>query len=716
VAAAPPRGLSFRTRLQVTFVGLGLAAIAVTGWESSARASAALEQATINRLAAIRETRASELERYFDSLLKHVVALSSDESAIVAAEQMQDAWAAMSPADAQADERLRRFYSNEIAPRVNRHPSAAQPVEATLPADPRSRLLQSVYLADNPHPIGAKDLLLAAPGAGDYGALHARYHPMFHRYQSAFGFYDILLISTLDSRIVYSVMKEADLGVSLDEAPYRDTNLARAYRQARDLTGSDEAVLVDYAPYIASYYAPAAFAASPIRRAGATVGVLAIQVSIIEVNRVMSGDARWREEGLGATGHSYLVGGDFRLRSDLRRESEDADIVSERLRGAGIAEDVLESARASGTGILTLPVTPDVAELVRSGARGSGAGVGWGGIPVLRSYAPLNLSGLPWTVVAEIDRREAFAPVSALRQRILLLGLAVALVFLLTAAWVATSVTRPVLALAGLARRLGSGDLHARAPEDSTDEIGQLSTAFNRMSEDLRRTMVSKQELEVLAGRLISAQEDERTRVARELHDDLSQRLAAVAIDAGRLERTLAGTGERHPGFDDLKRKLAGLADDIHGLSRRLHPAMLDDLGLAAAVETECRAFVERGGPVVDTDIGAGLDDLPRDTRLAAYRIVQEALRNIQRHANASTVHLTLQRTEDALNLEVRDDGRGFARGGAGWHPGIGLASMEERTRLLGGTFAIESREGHGTRLRVQLPLVTDGEATNHPR
>jgi methyl-accepting chemotaxis protein len=716
IAASRRNGLSFRTRLQLTFVGLGLAAIAITGWESSARAAAALEEATVNRLAAIRETRASELERYFDSLLKHVVALSNDESSIVAVEEMRNAWAAMAPADAAADERLGLFYRTEIVPRVNRLQSTALPSDAGVPADPRSRRLQSVYLADNPHPIGAKDLLLAAAAAGEYGTLHARYHPMFHRYQSAFGFYDILLISAVDGRIVYSVMKETDLGASLDDAPFRETNLARAYRQARDLTGDGDAVLVDYAPYIASYYTPAAFAAAPIRRAGATVGVLAIQVSISEVNRVMSGDARWREEGLGTTGHSYLVGSDLRLRSDLRRDNDTSDVVSTRLLGAGMSEEALKAARASGTGILTLPVTPDVAELVKSGARGSGPGVGWGGVPVLRSYAPLNLAGLPWTVVAEIDRSEAFAPVSALRRRIFLLGLGVGLVFLLTAAWVATSVTRPVLALAAVARRLGRGDLHARATEESTDEIGQLTTAFNRMSEDLRRTMVSKQELEVLAGRLITAQEDERTRVARELHDDLSQRLAAVAIDTGRLERILAGSGARHPGFDDLKRKLAGLADDIHGLSRRLHPAMLDDLGLAAAVETECRAFVERGGPVVETEIPADLDDLPRETRLAAYRIVQEALRNIVRHANAEEVRLTLQKSDGLLTVEVTDDGRGFARGGADWHPGIGLASMEERTRLLGGTFEVASGAGLGTRIRAQFPLGTDGETTNHPR
>jgi signal transduction histidine kinase len=237
------------------------------------------------------------------------------------------------------------------------------------------------------------------------------------------------------------------------------------------------------------------------------------------------------------------------------------------------------------------------------------------------------------------------------------------------------------------------------------DEIGQLEAAFNRMSEDLRKTTVSRDELEVLAGRLISAHEEERTRVARELHDDLVQRLAAVTIEAGRLSE-----GPSAAAIEQLKRRLAGLAEDVHRLSRRLHPAMIEELGLEAALESEIRAFVERGGPPVELSVGGPLQRLSPDGRLALFRISQEGLRNIYRHSNASEVTLQIRGVDGAVELELRDDGQGFDRSAPGWHAGLGLASMEERTRLLGGSFAVESEPGRGTRILARLPCDEETE------
>jgi signal transduction histidine kinase len=249
-------------------------------------------------------------------------------------------------------------------------------------------------------------------------------------------------------------------------------------------------------------------------------------------------------------------------------------------------------------------------------------------------------------------------------------------------------------------------------PVESSDEVGQLTQAFNRMSEELRRTTVSKTELETLAGRLISAQEEERSRIARELHDDLTQRLAAVAIEAGRMEKHPESLpGDLRAGLERLKREMAQIADDVHGLSRRLHPAILDDLGLTAAVEAECRGVLERGGPWVDFTPQGDWSSVSRDTQLALYRIIQESLRNAHRHSGASEVTLRLQNTGSEAALEIRDNGQGFDRKAPGWRPGLGLASMEERTRLLGGTFAVHSQPGEGTVIRASIPANnTHGE------
>lgn len=710
--SSTPFRSSLRTRFQVTFVLLALAAIGLTVWIASVGASAALRSATYDRLAAIRQTRQHALERYFEEMEQHVVALSTSETTSLALQELREAWPqiAEAPPESLEHRSLANFYEQSFAARVARKVSPAELLATWFPSDPRTRMLQYQAIATNPHPVGSKDMLLELEGA--WGRAHAQHHPTFHRYQSAFGFYDIFLISAPEGRVLYTVMKEIDLGAELTREPYGATRLGQVYRRALELPRGNppQAVaLEDFAPYVASSFAPAAFIAAPVRVAGAVVGVLAMQLSIREVDRVMTGNQRWQDEGLGDTGQAYLIGSDETLRSDPRPHLENAERFYADLRASGLGDQVVDLIRHDQTAVLNLPV--DLQTLARVGAEGSRAelGVSVTGQRVLRSRAPLEVLGLHWTLVAEIDEEEAFASVRALQTRLLAVGAGLSGLFFVVAGWLGASIVRPMLELARTVRRIGAGDRTVTVPVRSSDEVGQLAMAFNTMTADLERTTVSKTELEQLAGRLISAQEDERRRVARELHDDVVQRVAATAIEVGRLEHLPGTSGPQRAGLQDLRRTLARLSENVHGLSRRIHPAMLDELGLAAGIESECRAFMERGGPPVDVTVrgpAGSFETLPKETALALYRIVQEALRNAWQHADASEVRIELERSGAEVSLRVVDNGIGFDRHGTGWKAGLGLASMEERVRLLGGSIVVESARHRGTTIEVTLPVV----------
>lgn len=696
---------SYRAKLQATLVMLGIAAIAVAGWQVSSGAGAAMRQVTYDRLAAIRETRSRQIERYFHNVTSHVLALSSDESAIAALEAFRDAWPTVPNASPAETAALRSYYETEFAPRIA--PGTPESgTERWFPSDPRIRRLQHLYLAANPKPVGDKSQFLAAPGGGAYGDAHIRFHPTFSGYLNAFGFYDIFLLNASDGRILYTVSKEIDLGVQLTAEPYLDTPLARAFRRAMALQEPEEAVIEDYAPYAPSYFAPAAFFATPVWRAGAKIGVLAIQVSIGEVNRVMTGERNWRQEGLGETGQAYIVGPDRMLRSDFRFEIERPEEFFAQLRSSGVDPAVVDRIRRNRTAILNLRVSDAMIERMDTSPGSVWMAHDTRGVPVLCSHRKLEVPGLGWILIAEIEAAEALAPVRSLQMRILLIGLALALSCLLAAHWLSRTVTRPVLALADSTRKLGSREFGVRIPVDRDDELGQLAAAFNRMAEDLERTTVSKADLEVLARRLITAQEEERTYLARELHDDITQYVAALAIEVGRIAR-IPGENEdaRREGLEGVKRRLAQLSDEIHGLSRRLHPAKLYDLGLVAAIESECRATFELGGPPVDFQYGGDLSSLSEEVQLSLYRIVQESLNNVRRHAGASSAQIRLKRDGPSIHLEVEDDGRGFDRSAPGWRPGLGLASMGERIGLLRGRFSVHSQPGQGARIEADIPL-----------
>lgn len=658
---------SYRTKLQIAFVLLGLAAVGVTGWQSSSTAAAALREATYQRLTAIAETKRRQVERYFKNVGDHVLALSSDESTLRAMEGFESAWPSVPLVSAAQEKALAETYR-------------ALPPE-WYPKDPRTKTLQSAFFAST-HPEALRQLIVAAPGTGAYGEIHARFHPTLHRYYGAFGFYDIFLISVRDSRILYTVVKEIDLGMRLKEAPYDRTSLARLVQRTLTLQEPETYLVEDYEAYLPSRLEPAAFFAAPMWRGGAQIGVLAIQISIDELNAVMTGDENWEQEGLGKTGQAYIVGPDNELRSEMRFNGKKGESGKKR--------------------ILNVAIPREVADSIRSGVRGTHLGHDFRNVPVLRSHTPLTISGLNWTLIAEIESDEALKPVSNLQRQVLFWGIGLAIVVLALATILARSVTKPVLALARSASRIGSRDFDTKLPVQSNDEIGQLAASFNQMAEDLRRTTVSKGELETLAGRLIGAQEEERTRIARELHDDLSQRLAATAIDLGRLQRAAP---EHEDDLLRVKAQVVRLSEDVHGLSRRLHSSTLDDIGLVAAVEAECRSFFERGGPPVTFSADGEFEFLEHDVQLALYRIVQEALRNIQKHSGADDVSVRLRRIADRVELEIEDNGRGFDLGDRSWRRGVGLASMEERANLLQGQCAIQSNVGEGTRIRVSVPV-----------
>jgi PAS domain S-box-containing protein len=220
--------------------------------------------------------------------------------------------------------------------------------------------------------------------------------------------------------------------------------------------------------------------------------------------------------------------------------------------------------------------------------------------------------------------------------------------------------------------------------------------------------------MQALNARLLRAQEDERRRLAREMHDDVTQRLAVLAIEAGRLEMLLKPSCQGCDGaaptaaVDKLRHmteQIVKLSSDVHAISRQLHPSILDDLGLAEAIESECQSFTDREGIAVKLEVAALPDALPNDLALCFYRILQEALRNVAKHAATDRVSVSLSVDGSSLLLRVADEGVGFDLSRSRAAPGLGLASMRERARLCGAELHATSVLQRGTTIEVRAPL-----------
>ncbi|MFI5182499.1 MAG: ATP-binding protein [Thermoanaerobaculia bacterium] len=348
--------------------------------------------------------------------------------------------------------------------------------------------------------------------------------------------------------------------------------------------------------------------------------------------------------------------------------------------------------------------------------------------------APLSL--LPLALVVRQEESELLAPLHAAERRVLVaapFGLVLVILF----AWgAARSLTEPIAVLTSAAERIAGGELSSAIPPLGEDEVGRLGRSLETMriklAEDFERERRVQEELEKrvterthdlltltrelkdrderrarLLAKFIRAQEEERKRIARELHDETCQTVAAlsVAVDAA---LAMPPDPERRR-LGEIKDFAARALAEVHRVIYDLRPSVLDDLGLAAAVRWLGERHLAPVGIAFRCEI-AGLDErLPVEVETAVFRVVQEALMNVVRHAGAETVLVQMERSGDRIEIEVEDDGRGFEPASVTTPEssgrGLGLLGIRERVELLGGKVTIDSAPNRGTRVAVSVPV-----------
>lgn len=226
---------------------------------------------------------------------------------------------------------------------------------------------------------------------------------------------------------------------------------------------------------------------------------------------------------------------------------------------------------------------------------------------------------------------------------------------------------------------------------------------FLKQKEELE---ASAQQLFAVAGRVVDSQEEEKRRIARELHDDFSQRLAIVNMKITKLaghDRALSA-GELNANLEEVRESISSVAEDLHGLSHQLHPARLELLGLIGALRAQCSDIERARGINIAFEANASNEDASPPAATCLYRVLQETLMNVAKHSRSAKAHVTLMRQGEQLEMRVRDEGQGFVAG-AGTFKGIGLTNIEERVRLLNGRLIVNSTPGRGTEIVVQLPV-----------
>ena len=528
------RNFRIGTRILLVLSCVAIAAAGTTGFIGYRIARHSLEEESFNKLTAVREMKASQIEDYFQEITNQVITFSEDRMVIDAMRLFKEGFrniatelsiqeADMGPLDSVVHD----YYRDEFVTRLNANRAVQASASDYWPDDINARVLQSHYIAKNPNETGRKHLQDAVEDGSSYDKAHAVYHPIIRSYLERFGYYDIFLVDPDTGHIVYTVFKEVDYCTSLLTGPHKDTNLAEAFRAAQRSSDEGFVKLVDYKPYPPSYDAQASFVACPIFDGDKKTGVVLFQMPVDRINDIMTNNEGWSSVGLGESGETYIVAADHMLRNQSRFLIEDRDNYFKMIRGLGVSADTIERIENLNSTIGLQKVETVGTRAALRGETGTQAFPDYRGVSVLSSYRPLDIPDVHWVIMSEIDEAEAFAYVYQLRNLMLGWLLCVVAIIVLVAISFARSIKQPLQILTDNARQLEHGNLDVTIDIEGRDEIGVLGRSFYAMRASIRQLV----------------------RDLRTLNEELEQKVADRTEELSRQKEMLENTLESltHP-------------------------------------------------------------------------------------------------------------------------------------------------------------------------
>lgn len=377
--------------------------------------------------------------------------------------------------------------------------------------------------------------------------------------------------------------------------------------------------------------------------------------------------------GLGTSGETYLVGNDYLMRS---------------------------SSKFKINSILNVKVNTIGVNRVKQNLSGEDIFPDYRDIEVLSSYTKAAIPVFNWSLMVELDKKEALAPIIAIRNYIMSVTIFIALIVLIIAIFISKKFSMPIIRLKEATSEIGKGNLDVLLTQTTSDEIGDLTVAFNSMTQNLNlKNKQLESEKNLRYSLILDAQEKERERLSRELHDNLGQLFTALKLN---LENYKEYATE-HQDYINKSIDIVDTAiDDIRRISNDLMPSILKEFGLVYAIKNLAKNIEKYSTFEVNTFIDPNIDINDKKKSVYIFRIIQEAVNNSIKHSKSKSINISIKKKENMLYLELSDNGIGFDTTVISY--GNGLFNIKERVKSMNGKTTIESEPGKGSLIQIEMP------------
>ncbi|MGD0964798.1 MAG: adenylate/guanylate cyclase domain-containing protein [Candidatus Acidiferrales bacterium] len=478
--------LSIQSKLMIMLLLVAVSSIGVISWIAYAGARQALTASAFDELTSVRASKKIQLEAFFRSIRNEVSNLAADPMMVGATRDFSSGFAKFGSVEMQPewDRKLEQFYRDDFLPKLAGKTLQTPRIQAFLPQTPAARYAQYQYIAKNPYPTAERYKFLDAGDGSDFSKTHALYQPIFTKFMLDLRYDNLILISPAGD-VVYTFTKSPLFGTNVANGPYSDTAVGDLFRTIQKASGRHKVQLVDFSHVTSALNKPVALMGAPIFDGPDEIGMVFIQFPIDEINRVMTDNHGWTQDGLGKTGEVYLAGPDRLMRSQSRIFYENPSRFYEALEKADYPPQDIDHLRRAETTILEQSVHSHAVDNALAGKTGTAILPNYMGLSTLSSFAPIDIPGLQWVIVAEMDAREAFAPLTALTHRMMTGSLITLLAVTVVAAFFGRRFVRPIFRLVDGVQHLEQGERDALIEAGSRDEFEDLGAAFNRITTEI---------------------------------------------------------------------------------------------------------------------------------------------------------------------------------------------------------------------------------------
>ncbi len=483
--------LSFgiRFKLLLSYLFIATLCISIIGIGSFYIAKNSLQAAEFDQLTSLREMKQQQIEEFFKQIRDQVDVFSQDYMIIDAMREFKKTFFTVEQDDQFTPDQLKeltatlkKFYREIFLPKLNANVDEKVKIESFFEDIKNPTvILQNLYIVDNPYP-DKRINYDRAKDKSNYTKVHAKYQPVIREYLNKFGYYDLFLIDSETGYVVYNASKEIDFASNITKGPFRKTNITQGFFEVQEATNKDFVKFVDFQYYEPSQGMPSAFVMAPIYDGDKKIGVLTLQLSIEKINKIMTNNKKWKQTGLGDTGESYIIGNDYKMRSDSRFLIQDPSTYFKDLANVEVDKDVIEKMRLLNTTILIQEVRTDSGQEVMRGNSDTRLITDYRGVPNISSYTPLDIKDAQWGIIAEMDYEELLIKVRTVGWQLFVIGLSALFLVLLLSFALSHFILLPfyrILKNLKLVRRSNYLNLRERVKVNGKDIVAQLGSEMN---------------------------------------------------------------------------------------------------------------------------------------------------------------------------------------------------------------------------------------------